>query len=733
MAPSGYGSALLALALATTTSTSGVHGSVHFNAKSGVRPWVDVHSPADAQTKTSSRGASWELVFSDEFNVAGRNFTPGSDYLWTALDLPDGVNAALEYYSPNMSSTVTESDGRGVFQIEIKQEPNISYTVYNAYTRPPSYETHSMYYRAAMVQSWNKFCFQGGLLEVSVKLPGAISSASGNPDLGNANARVTNLAYYPTWPGIWLLGNLARALFTKSTNRMWPWTFNECDESLSKDQRISACDSNPGYGLNKNQGRGAPEIDLLEGGGTDVSTSIQLAPGMPDKFRLIPATNDTNVYCFYSGDCTTPGANFPGIPTATYNARGYKSWYQGLRYAPNTICTPVASKIQDPAAVKASMENGVTANSCTGVNTCPASRDGYSSLDPIDNSTTRYWGINDKGGCMPVMNGYTGAYLCDPDNTNTKCSDPLNAAMEKSNVMDPFNYQMDAISANSGLPLKAYTDYMLYQIEWVMGRQGYVRWMIEGITIFEIPAEVMENPPQDAANSNPKKLMVEEPMYIIFNVALSTSWGAKPPNPGKPCNGDGKDAATNKICDEFPLYMKIDYIRLYQDVSTGSTMAIGCDPETHPTAKWIQGHIDEYQDSKNLVVEVVGGAPCLKDDDCTVSTVASASIVTGVCKNRKCSCLSSGSWGGPRCTLAVSDTAAAKGFGPSIELASIVAAVGVLLFLFVMFKIVQTRRSRRLLESMGLAKAAASSRHDVEIDDVVAHSRSGPSNEDKLI
>ena len=30
-------------------------------------------------------------------------------------------------------------------------------------------------------------------------------------------------------------------------------------------QRISACDGSPGFGFNPYQGRGAPEIDLLEG------------------------------------------------------------------------------------------------------------------------------------------------------------------------------------------------------------------------------------------------------------------------------------------------------------------------------------------------------------------------------------------------------------------------------------------------------------------------------------
>lgn len=711
-------------------------GGVHFAAKSGVRPWVDVHTPAAALSTTSSRGATWELVFSDEFDVAGRNFSAGQDYLWTALDLPDGVNAALEYYSPNMSSTTTDGD-RGVFQIEVRQEPDIRYTVYNAYSRPPGFETHSMYYRAAMVQSWNKFCFQGGLLEVSAKLPGAVSAASGNPDLaGSDRARVKSLAFYPTWPGIWLLGNLARALFTKSTNRMWPWTFNKCDPLYAPNQRISACDGNPGYGLNKNQGRGAPEIDLLEGGGTDVSTSIQLAPGMPDKFRVFPATSDASLFCFYTADCKTPGANFPGIPTAVYKARGYNSWYQGLKYTPNTLCAPDATKIQNPAAVKSSMKAGVTDNSCTGVNTCPASKDGYSSLDPLDNSTTRIWGVNDVGGCMPVMNGYTGAYLCDPDNSNSKCSDPLGAAMSKSNVMASFNYQMDAISANSGLPLAAYTSYVRYQVEWVMGRQGYVRWMIEGLPIFEIPAEAIENPPQDGSKSNPMKLMVEEPMYIIFNVALSTSWGSTPPNPGKPCAGDGKDTKVNKICAEFPMHLKIDYVRLYQDVSSTSTMSVGCDPATHPTKGWIDGHIDEYQDANNRVIEVVGGAPCFKDDDCTVSAIASASITTGVCKKGKCSCLSSGGWGGPRCTLAVSDTAAAKGFGPSIELASIVATLGLLLLGFVVFKIMAARNNKKMLLEMSVAKnttTAAASRKEVEIDDVLAHSRSVQMSDDKLV
>jgi hypothetical protein len=354
------------------------------------------------------------------------------------------------------------------------------------------------------------------------------------------------------------------------------------------------------------------------------------------------------------------------------------------------------------------MKKGVVSNNCTGLNTCPASLDGYSDLKLIDGKGKRYWGINDVGGCMPVFNGYMGSYLCDPDNTNPRCPEPLEEGSQKSNVMPSFNYQMDAISANSGLPLAAYTSYITYQVEWVMGREGYVRWMIEDLPIYEIPAEALENPPQDDTDSNPKKLMIEEPLYIIFNVALSTSWGSKPPNPGQPCRGDGKDPKTNKICDDFPMYLKIDYIRIYQDTSPNSTMAIGCDPSSHPTKEWIEGHLDEYQDAKNLVVEVIGGAPCKIDDDCTVEGVSGAQITTGTCKNGKCVCLASAAWGGPRCTLAKSSTAGnVQGYGPSIGVSLGFGIAALVLIAGVMVTSMRRRNKKLIGLGLGTKKAMA--------------------------
>lgn len=53
-------------------------------------------------------------------------------------------------------------------------------------------------YTSAMLASWNKFCFTGGIVEFSVKLP------------GNANGG-------GLWPAVWLMGNLGRAAYEEST------------------------------------------------------------------------------------------------------------------------------------------------------------------------------------------------------------------------------------------------------------------------------------------------------------------------------------------------------------------------------------------------------------------------------------------------------------------------------------------------------------------------------------
>ncbi|TYZ63274.1 hypothetical protein PybrP1_002742, partial [[Pythium] brassicae (nom. inval.)] len=226
-----------------------------FPTKSGISVWVDPDTPENRQVYKSSRGEEWHLVMSDEFNTPNRTFKPGDDHMWTSIEKPDGVNAALEVYSHNMTSTACDADGTCYFYIKAQDEV-IPVRVWNDYQNPPGYKLVTFHYRAAMVQSWNKFCFQGGMVEVAAKLPGIVDANSGNPDVkGGPSGRVKALKYYPTWPGIWMLGNLGRAIFSASNTRMWPFSYDECNDKVFKtsNQRISACDANPGHGLNPNQ------------------------------------------------------------------------------------------------------------------------------------------------------------------------------------------------------------------------------------------------------------------------------------------------------------------------------------------------------------------------------------------------------------------------------------------------------------------------------------------------
>ena len=132
---------------------------------------IDRDTPMEVRTKVDYvNGKTWELVFSDEFNVDGRSFYPGDDPYWEAVDLHYWATNNKEWYDP---AAITTKDGS--LEITLSQKPN-----------------HDLNYTGGMVTSWNKFCFTGGLVEASVMLPGANNVAG-------------------LWPAIWAMGNLGRA------------------------------------------------------------------------------------------------------------------------------------------------------------------------------------------------------------------------------------------------------------------------------------------------------------------------------------------------------------------------------------------------------------------------------------------------------------------------------------------------------------------------------------------
>ena len=204
--------------------------------------------------------------YSDEFEVAGRRFGDGFDPRWTAVEKNDYTNAALHYYTAKKITT-----SNGYLNITTTNE-DITYKAYQLNGKEPPYATK--HYQSGMLQGWNKFCFTGGIVEIRAKLPG-------RHDIGGL------------WPALWLLGNLARATYLGSSANMWPWSYSKCNRAIQRGQQISGCNSVNHYDFFDHQGRGAPEIDILEVmpgkgyvGYTNftlpyLSTSLQVAPGIP--------------------------------------------------------------------------------------------------------------------------------------------------------------------------------------------------------------------------------------------------------------------------------------------------------------------------------------------------------------------------------------------------------------------------------------------------------------------
>lgn len=122
---------------------------------------IDLDTPEEAKTRTGFDGQPYELVFSDEFNADGRTFYPGDDPFWEAMDLWYGATADQEWYDP---SQVTTKDGH--LRIVMDQVTDVT-------------QNHMLQYKSGMLQSWNKFCFSSGYIEVSMSLPGPNSDTRG--------------------------------------------------------------------------------------------------------------------------------------------------------------------------------------------------------------------------------------------------------------------------------------------------------------------------------------------------------------------------------------------------------------------------------------------------------------------------------------------------------------------------------------------------------------------------
>ncbi|CAA7270511.1 unnamed protein product [Cyclocybe aegerita] len=300
---------------------------------------IDPETPPSAMTRTGFDGQEYELVFSDEFNTDGRTFYPGDDPFWEAVDLWYGATGDLEWYDP---SQVTTRDGALVITMDSTSTAQAGLTPGS--TAPfTAAENHNMEYRSGMLQTWNKFCFTTGYIEVAASFPGPDQSTTGY------------------WPGAWTMGNLARPGYPATTDGMWPYTYDSCDvgtfpNQTNKDglgpaaalhsdasrsrynfelswlsgQRLSAC-SCPGSdhpGPDVTRGRGAPELDIFE---AEKDKDIPLVHIVSQSAQFAPFSHDytynNNTGDWINYDSTRTRAN-------TYRGSAVQQSVSGLTRVP---------------------------------------------------------------------------------------------------------------------------------------------------------------------------------------------------------------------------------------------------------------------------------------------------------------------------------------------------------------------------------------------------------------
>jgi len=451
--------------------------------------------------------------------VEGRRFDDGWDPRWTAVNKNDYTNMALHYYHADRVRTTN-----GVLNITTDHSPTEflsaedekGYVVMVKRSKP---------YSSGLVQGWHKFCFTGGIVEIRAKLPG-------NPYVGGL------------WPAMWLLGELARATYVGSTDWIWPWSFDKCDRDRQKEQAINACEPSPHYGLKPFEGRGAPEIDILEA--------------------------------------------MPGDETLGYGLRKpyYSASYQ------------VAPGKQTDRPVEGKRPNK---------------------------------GQWYERGLAYGENATINAFFYGKELKHKKKGE---------------SYLADAISANRHIEPTHFDDFHTYRLEWHTGgespgsdddddddasaatrdddpstrrsRSQGLRWYLDGELVFEIEPEALEFTGGH---------LPDEPMHLILNTAVSSTWGFPVPCP-QYCSCECYDCGDPKcacaifpgFCDMLPAHFEVDYVRVYQRPDDESHK-VGCSTDVRPTARYVEGHRDRYYDGFNdekqpLRTVKTGGAPCDSDAQC---------------------------------------------------------------------------------------------------------------------
>lgn len=212
-------------------------------------------------------------------------------------------------------------------------------------------------------------------------------------------------------------------------------------------------------------------------------------------------------------------------------------------------------------------------------------------------------------------------------------------------------FQADAVGAMKQLVPEHFKTPHTFRVEWQPGRGGRLDWFTksykkvdENGTIYHIEGdgkgqewEHSLSIPDFALDDAMGSKIPEEPSYIIFNTAISSTWAFPYDVPEwcpkcYDCNDPKCTCSFNPgFCNMMKtgkVALKIDSVRVYQskddDAHSGRPHTVGCDPPEFPSTEYIKGYEYRYMrnppfvnaDKHPLRSVKNGGGECMTDMDC---------------------------------------------------------------------------------------------------------------------
>lgn len=230
-------------------------------------------------------------------------------------------------------------------------------------------------------------------------------------------------------------------------------------------------------------------------------------------------------------------------------------------------------------------------------------------------------------------------------------------------------FQADAVGVAHQLTPAHFKKPHTFRVEWQPGPGGRIDWYakdhrinatlsMEGDGLGKDWVHVYGIKDESLSELMGSQIPIE-PSYLIFNTAVSSTWGFPfdvPDSCEKCYDCDDPTCACAmpsgfcKMLRETDVAMYIDSVRVYQSrdpsAHVGANHSVGCDPIDYPTKEWIKGHSYQYMrnapfsfEDKGHPLQKVqkGGGACKIDDDCgaSVSHVNLTEVYEGQASSRR--------------------------------------------------------------------------------------------------